>query len=55
MLHRVEIGRTYDPEALAVVGAAFDRVWQLGFARQIGQWIVDSRTSASRMPPDTPS
>jgi len=27
-LHRVEIDRTYGPETLAVVGAAFDRVWQ---------------------------
>lgn len=28
MLHRIEIDRIYDPEALAVVGAAFDRAWQ---------------------------
>ena len=28
MLRRVEIDRTYDPEAIAVVGAAFDRVLQ---------------------------
>ena len=33
MLHRVEIDRTYGPEALAVVGAAFDRVWQAALKR----------------------
>jgi hypothetical protein len=33
MLHRVEIDRTYGPEALAVVGAAFDRVWQAAASR----------------------
>jgi hypothetical protein len=33
MLHRVEIDRTYGPETLAVVGAAFDRVWQAALKR----------------------
>jgi hypothetical protein len=33
MLHRDEIDRTYGPEALAVVGAAFDRVWQTALER----------------------
>jgi hypothetical protein len=33
MLHRVEIDRTYGPEELAVVGAAFDRVWQAALKR----------------------
>jgi hypothetical protein len=33
MLHRIEIDRIYDPEALAVVGAAFDRTWQAALKR----------------------
>jgi hypothetical protein len=33
MSHRVEIDRTYGPEALAVVGVAFDRVWQAALKR----------------------
>jgi len=33
MSHRVKIDRTYDPEALAVVGAAFDGVWQAALKR----------------------
>jgi hypothetical protein len=36
MLQRIESDRTYSPEALVVVGAAFDRVWQLGLQRMNG-------------------